>query len=534
MLEAHEPSARYLVNLQPAVLRQFGLLATATKGVARLRELIVTLAVQGQLLPQSPDDESAEQHLARVRLAKRKRMTRQVMPEPVDESEQQFELPRGWTWCRLSDLALPQAGFAFKSSGFNEVGQGRPLIRIRDVGSDSGPTTYFAGEFREEFVVEAGEWLISMDGEFRVRTWRGPAALLNQRVTRLIFFSAATNQAFVAAALQRKLHAVQGVKAYTTVDHLSGKQIAESVVALPPEPEQARIVARIDELMHLCDALEAKGRLEAEQHARLLSTLLGTLTDSRSPEELAANWQRVAAHFDLLLDRPEAVDALERTLVDLAVHGLLAPQDALDAPESLGEPVDADVPYELPANWQWLRFSQVAEIASNLVSPTAHQAAWQVAPDCIEKGTGRLLERRTVAQAGVKSANHRFVAGQLLYSKIRPSLSKVTRVDFSGLCSADMYPVNARVEADYLLLYMLSRPFLDQVSIAENRVKMPKLNQEALNAFLVAVPPRGEQRRIVARVAQLRRLCADLRQRLATSRATQARLADAIIESATA
>ena len=90
---------------------------------------------------------------------------------------------------------------------------------------------------------------------------------------------------------------------------------------LPPLTEQSRIVARVEELMRLCDALEAKGRLEAEQHARLLGALLGTLTDSATPEELAANWQRVADHFDLLLDRPEAVDALEQTILQLAVRG---------------------------------------------------------------------------------------------------------------------------------------------------------------------------------------------------------------------
>ena len=66
-----------------------------------------------------------------------------------------------------------------------------------------------------------------------------------------------------------------------------------------------------------------RASLDAEQHAQLAQTLLGTLTDSASPEELAANWQRVAEHFDLLLDRPENVDALEQTLLQLAVRGLL-------------------------------------------------------------------------------------------------------------------------------------------------------------------------------------------------------------------
>src|SRR5690606_2356974 len=93
------------------------------------------------------------------------------LPEITDE-EKPFELPVGWEWIRISDVAYSQAGFAFKSSGFNTIGAGLPLIRIRDVGFDS-PETYFSGDYRKEFLVSYGDWLISMDGEFRVRQWKG-------------------------------------------------------------------------------------------------------------------------------------------------------------------------------------------------------------------------------------------------------------------------------------------------------------------------------------------------------------------------
>lgn len=338
VLEASEPSAKYLSGLQPRLVQHFELLGSAPGGVAKLRELILTLAVQGKLVPQDPSDEPANvllKHIRaeRIRLISEGRIKRDKPQPPVSEEEQSFELPNGWAWIRLADIAYPQAGFAFKSSGFNEVRQGLPLIRIRDVGGKD-PATYFTGYYREEFVVESGDWLISMDGEFRVREWMGPRALLNQRVTRLVFFDRTLFQPFVTAALQFKLDALQGTKAYTTVDHLSGGQIAFSVLALPPLAEQARIVARVEELMRLCDALEAKGQLESAQHTQLVQTLLGALTASTSPEELADNWERVANHFDLLLDRPEAVDALEQTILQLAVRGLLVPQDPSDEPAS--------------------------------------------------------------------------------------------------------------------------------------------------------------------------------------------------------
>ena len=92
-----------------------------------------------------------------------------------------------------------------------------------------------------------------------------------------------------------------------------------------------------------------------------------------------------------------------------------------------------------------------------------------------------------------------------------------------------MYPINAKISPQYLLLVILSRCFLDQVAAAENRVKMPKLNQESLTAFLVPVPPLAEQARIVARVTELRRLCADRRQRLTASQTTQSHLAEVLV-----
>ena len=371
------------------LLSNLDVLATAPGGVARLRELILMLAVQGKLVPQDPADEPASELLKKIRAEKDRliavgKIKRDKPVAEVADEEKPFDLPDGWAWVRVADVAFPQAGFAFKSGGFNEVQLGFPLIRIRDVGGNN-PSTFFSGDYREEFLVEGGDWLISMDGEFRVREWLGPLALLNQRVTRLMFFGAELFQPFVCAALQFRLNELQGTKAYTTVDHLSGGQIAASVVALPPLPEQSRIVARVEELMRLCDALEAKGQLEATQHAQLVSTLLGTLTDSSTPDELADNWPRVAQHFDLLLDRPAAVDALEQTILQLAVRGLLVAQDPTDEPAStllqkirvekdrliaegkikrdkpLAPIAEDEKPFGLPKGWEWARFPELGQ-----------------------------------------------------------------------------------------------------------------------------------------------------------------------------
>ncbi len=205
---------------------------------------------------------------------------------------------------------------------------------------------------------------------------------------------------------------------------------------LPPLAEQHRIVARVEELMKLCDALEQSGRLA---DAQLTSTLFDALAASESAHALAENWQRIAEHFDLLLDRPEAINALEQTIVQLAVRGLLVSHLAGDeSAEALlrrfrssgvddrsprhggAQPLpaliaDEELPFDVPLSWAWARFVSVAQIASDLVNPLQFQSARQVAPDCIEKATGRLVESRSVSESGVISANHRSRADQILY-----------------------------------------------------------------------------------------------------------------------
>ncbi len=549
--EAQEPSSRYLEAAQPTLVRQFDLLTTTPAGVRRLRALIQTLAVQGKLVAQHPGDEPASVLLTRLRTQKARMVSagdiRAAKPfAEVSEEEQPFSLPATWTWARFGDVTINRDGERIPVSSDDRERR----AKVYDYYGASGVIDKIDGYLFDKTLLLIGE-----DG----------ANLLN-RSTPIAFLAHGkywvNNHAHVIDTIEPGLmrYLELFINAISLEPYVTGTaqpkmnqaKLNNIVVALPPLAEQARIVTRVDELMRLCDALEAKGRLEAEQHVRLLGTLLGTLTDSRTPEELAANWQRVADHFDLLLDRPEAVDALEQTILQLAVRGLLVPKLSSDQSASSlleqiresgeqkksqgtkSEAVSSEVqpdemPFEVPDSWAWSRFGQIAEIASDLVQPAGHGSEWQVAPDCIEKGTGRLLAKRTVADADVKSANHRFHPGQIIYSKIRPSLSKAVIVDFAGLCSADMYPINAKISPQYLLLVILSRCFLDQVAAAENRVKMPKLNQESLTAFLVPVPPLAEQARIVARVTELRRLCADLRQRLTASQTTQSHLAEVLV-----
>jgi type I restriction enzyme S subunit len=157
---------------------------------------------------------------------------------------------------------------------------------------------------------------------------------------------------------------------------------------------------------------------------------------------------------------------------------------------------DVDDLWDLPEGWVWAEFCQVAQVASNLVDPADFPDSPHIAPNHIESGTGRLLSYTTVAEDKVTSSKHRFFPGQILYSKIRPNLCKAVLIDFNGLCSADMYPVNSLIDSRFLHRWMITSAFTDMASSHDGRTLLPKINQEALALLNVPVPPLAEQKRI--------------------------------------
>lgn len=217
-------------------------------------------------------------------------------------------------------------------------------------------------------------------------------------------------------------------------------------IPLPPFAEQQRIVDRIESLFAKLD--EAKEKAQAVVDS--FETRKAAILHKAFTGELTAKWR-----------------------------------------EEHGVSID---------NWKTTRFDSVAAIRSNLVDPAEYQSFPHIAPDNIEKKTGVLLEYHTIAEDGVTSGKHRFYSGQILYSKIRPYLSKAVVVDFDGLCSADMYPIEAYQNARCLWYYMLSDEFLLQASTAGSRSVLPKINQKELSALTVHLPTNDREQEEIARI----------------------------------
>jgi type I restriction enzyme, S subunit len=555
-----------------ALLRQLDVAADAPGGVQKVRELILQLAVRGKLVPQDPSDEPANVLLERIAAEKQRLFGpgKRATPKaalPVDHDEAPFDVPEGWEWGRLEDLGtvnprnhmaddliaafcpmalLPQrygAAISYEERPWRDIKSGYSHFADNDVVVAKITPCFQNGKAAVMSNLPNGAGA----GTTELHVFRPfPETIAPEFV--LIFLR---SPSFVHGGI-RTMTGTAGQQ------RVSKEYFAKAPFAVPPIAEQRRIVAKVDELMALCDRLEARQQRRAEARVRLNRSALHHLTEAVDDEEVAVHWNRLQQHFDLLYDTPETVAELRQAVRQLAVRGKLVPQDPRDEPasvllegiaaerqrmleagkigklRSLPRVDPSEVPFEVPEGWGWARFAQVAHIASNLVSPDGFGDLPHVAPDCIEKGTGRLLEFRTVAEDGVRSGKHRFYAGQVLYSKIRPNLSKAVLIDFDGLCSADMYPVDSHIEAPYLLTFILSRVFLSMAIRNDTRVAMPKINQDDLYRIVVPVPPLSEQRRIVTKVDQLMTLCDHLESRLVVEREKSTDLASSLVHHLTA
>ena len=346
--------------------------------------------------------------------------------------------------------------------------------------------------------------------------------------------------------------------------NLNQRILLDALIAIPPLAEQSRIVARVEELMRLCDALEAKGKLDAAQHTQLVQALLDTLTDSASPAELAANWQRVAEHFDLLLDRPEAVDALEQTLLQLAVRGLLVPQDPSDEPASvllhniraekdrliaegkikrdkpLAPIADDEKPFELPVGWEWVRFGEIAGIERG-GSPRPIDAFltddpaglnWIKIGDTEKGGKYITSTSQKIKREGLVKTRMVFPGDFLLTNSMSFGRPYITQIQ--GCIHDGWLRISPPHSLDKDFLYtLLSSPYVRNVfEAAAAGGVVQNLNADKVRTVPIPLPPLAEQSRTVARVEELRQLCADLRQRLTASRTTQGHLAQALVDAA--
>ena len=158
--------------------------------------------------------------------------------------------------------------------------------------------------------------------------------------------------------------------------------------------------------------------------------------------------------------------------------------------------------------WADCKMSDVCEITSKLIDPRDDEYLDlpHVGAGNMVSKTGELVDIKTAREEGLISGKFLFDETMVLYSKIRPYLMKVCRPDFTGLCSADVYPlvpISGKLDKDYLFYILLGKNFTDYAISGSGRAGMPKVNRTHLFNYQLNIPSVDKQREYVAKIDQI-------------------------------
>lgn len=411
------------------------------------------------------------------------------------------QLPNGWITVTLGELGRTVTGKTPSTKVPENFNGSIPFIKPSDL--DNGGYIHTTTETLSEKGLKSvsslpiGAITVTCIGNLGKTGITTKISATNQQINSVICNEKAHNK-YIYYFLTSMRNWLENESSATTISIVNKSKFSLLPVKLPPLAEQKEIATLLDNLLAQVDTL--KTRLDAIPNIlkRFRQSVLAAAVSGKLTEEWRGKKQ-------LIKFKPLEIQLEKFRSVELPV---------------------------LPNSWQWLRFDQIAVVASNLKDPLLTPDAIHIAPNHIESETGKLLEYTTIAKDNVTSAKHGFYSGQIIYSKIRPYLCKVTVVDFDGLCSADMYPVNSEVDTQYLFRWMLSSQFTDWASNAESRSVLPKINQKDLGKIPVPVPPIEEQKEIVRRVEELFAFADQIEQRVKVAQQRVNHLTQAILAKA--
>lgn len=515
-------------------------------GIQKLRGLILELAVRGKLVPQDPNDEPASELLNRIQAEKAKLVAEGKLKKEkpmglVVDDEISFNIPNNWVYARINDTGQYVNGLAFKP---NEWGtSGRPIIRIQNLSGRNQDFNRTEKEVDDSVIVRTGDILVSWSATLDVFTWDlNEDGVLNQHIFRVI-----PEKLIAKSYLYWLLKAAigemeKGVHAHGLVmTHINRGPFLAHVIGLPPLPEQYRIVAKLGELMALCDKLEEQHTNSVEAQEKLVKHLLRTLTLAQNAQDFTNQWQRIYAHFDTLFTTEESIDVLKQTLLQLAVMGKLAPQDPNDEPasellkriqsekakliaegklkkEKLLAPItDEEKPFNLPKGWEWKRLGELFtfEYGDNL-------------PEQKRSNTG---EYPVYGSNGIVGTHEKsFVNSKCIVIGRKGSAGALNLSLSSGCCVTDVaYYCVPPTELDLMFTFKLFHTLgLDELG---KGIK-PGLNRNEAYDLILAIPPAYEQRRIVAKIDELMILCDQLKINLQEAGNHQQKIADVLVAQA--
>ena len=532
------------------LLQHYEKIADAPDAITRLRRFILDLAVRGKLVQQDANDGSIS-----------KRYQKELGGEDIPAS---WRLLNFGKFCDIEGGNQPP-----KSQFIDEPRSGYVrLFQIRDLGDRPVPVYIPIQSARS--LCEEGEILIGRYGASVGKVFWAQDGAYNVAMAKFIW----PHDAFIPsfAFLLLKSEFLQGPLAKATRSAQAGFNKGDLALIdfpLPPLAEQHRIVAKVDELMGLCDRLEAARQAREATRDRLAAASLARL-NAPDPEIFQADTSFVLNALPALTTRPDQIKRLRQTILNLAVRGKLVRQDANDEPASElleRSAMEREGRHEvkkarrnsksnvssprpetpLPLGWVWANIDEIAlsmRYGTSIKCEYAGPGVPVLRIPNVSDGTVTLDDIKFGPLTDVEVRDLALKTGDLLMIRSNGSLnivgrSAVVTPEADGMAFAG-YLVRLRMSLasilpNYICLTLNSTDIRDQIERPiRSAVGLKNVNLSEFGSLTIPLPPLAEQRRIVTKVNTLMAFCDRLEASLTATAATRARLLDALLAEALA
>ena len=445
----------------------------------KLRQRILDLAIRGKLVPQDPDDEPASVLLDRIRAEKERLIAEGKIKRPkarksTDKSHYQqftppFDIPDSWVWVRLEEIIRVKSGEnlnvrELQSKDIYPVYGGNRIngyYNKCNVAKDTiiiGRVGFYCGSIHK---TNSESWVT--DNALIVDT-----DIVNIDINWLCLV-------LIWANLRKTSNS-------TAQPVVSGKSIYPVWVPLPSKDEQSRIVDTFDTFIKTIETIEI-GKTSVQKLISLTKT----------------------------------------KILDLAMQGKLVPQDPADEPAAdmlrrinPKAKIITDNPHypQLPDNWVLTTVDSVCDYGNseNVSVDDIDSSDWVLELEDIEKDSGRIITQKSKHERTINGVRHRFVNGDVLYSKLRTYLNKVLVAQKDGYCTTEIIPVKSYdcVIPEYLCAWLRSPFFLSYTAECCYGVKMPRLSTTDARKGIIPLPPINEQKRITQKLSKVSELLSSL------------------------
>lgn len=500
----------------------FESIAEAPNGIAKLRSLILDLAVRGKLVPQTPEDEPAEKLLARIQEQKELSKTVKNLGDKKleDNSEYEpFEIPSSWIWTNLESVSsYIQRG---KSPKYADSGKVLVVSQkcVQWTGFDITKARFIQDETVESYSFERflqpGDILWNSTGTGTVgrlsifsNLLQGNQVVADSHVTVIRIIDCLPNFVYCWLSSSHIQDFIDEKTSGTTKQkELNTLTVRNELLPLPPLAEQKRIVEKVDELMGLCDRLQAAQEARDTLRQTLRKSAIDALMNAETDEDLQKSWSIVRDHWQALTQKPEDVADLRRSILQLAVRGRL-----IKFINAFRRPLK-----------KFLSFQNGYAFKSEWYEPTGVQL---VRNQNISHGTLKWNDVKYVSfQRAKEFERFSLNMGDIVLSLDRPIINtglKIARISSTDLPSLLVQRVarplfeDKLLSAEYLFMWFNSPEFIGAIDPGRSN-GVPHISTNSLEKIDILVPPLAEQKRIVAKVDELMQMCDKLEESLRQS-----------------